>query len=58
MTYVVVTQDGIGRISGNTPAHIEGLYTEGLECCLAIVFKGKNGRISLIHDTSRIDKKR
>lgn len=57
MTYVVITQDGIGRISESTPANIEGLYTEGLESCIAIVIRGTNARISIIHDTSRIDKK-
>lgn len=59
--YVLITQDGIGRISAkNTHASIDGLYTEGMQSCITIILHGKKGsdeRISLIHNTGRIDKK-
>lgn len=51
MPYIGITQDGIGRIIfDQTDSKFEGLYTEGLETCLAIIIVGSHG-ISLIHNT-------
>ncbi len=52
--YVKATQDGIVRLKyKETPINIEGLYTEGLETCFALIFVGDKG-ITLIHDTDKI----
>lgn len=48
---VEITQEGIGRISkADNPKGIEGLYTDGLQTCVAIALVSAKG-ISLIHAT-------
>lgn len=52
--YIEVTQDGCARlIRGVTPADIEGIYTDGLLTCIAIIIVGANG-VALIHDTGSL----
>ena len=54
--YIEVTQDGIGRISfSQTSDEITGLYTDGIQSCIAIILKGDRG-ISLVHDAGQIDR--
>jgi len=54
--YIEVTQDGIGRISfSQTSDEITGLYTDGIQTCIAIILKGDKG-ISLVHDAGQIDR--
>lgn len=49
--YINITQDGFGRISrADSPADVEGLYTGGLESCIAVVLVGSE-YISLFHFT-------
>lgn len=55
-TYIKITQDGIGRIFFNQRSDIDGLCTDNLETCLAIVLIGNLG-ISLTHNTGRIAQK-
>ena len=52
--YIEVTQDGCARlIRGVSPSDIEGIYTDGLLSCIAIIIVGSNG-IALIHDTGAL----
>jgi len=52
--YIKITQDGLGRIyRAETPANIEGIYTEGLQTCIAILIVGMNA-VSLIHDMGKL----
>ncbi len=52
--FIHVTQDGIGRFSKDkSPEEIEGLYTDDLEICVAVLVIGDKN-ISLIHDTGKI----
>jgi hypothetical protein len=51
--YFEVTQDGIGRLFFNSEEKVQGLFTEKLETCIAIIIIGSKG-ISLIHNTGRI----
>ncbi|GAB4223900.1 MAG: hypothetical protein Tsb005_20120 [Gammaproteobacteria bacterium] len=53
-TYIEVTQDGIARITSNTPTHIHGIYTEDLQTCLAIILVNEEQSISVIHATSKL----
>ena len=43
----------MGRLREKTPSRFNGLYTDGLETCIAIVIAGSGG-ITLIHDTGML----
>lgn len=53
--YLEATQDGIVRLIYNEEAskNVQGLYTGGLQSCIAIIIIGDQG-ISLIHNSGRI----
>ena len=51
--YIEITRDGIGRVTTSTPGDIEGIYTNDLQTCLAIIFVSSNS-ISLIHSTFKL----
>lgn len=52
--FIKVTQGGVARWLRNiTPSDIDGLFTDNLETCVAIIIAGKRG-ITLIHDTRRL----
>jgi len=52
--YMEATQDGVVRLLFNeTGPNIVGLYTEGLQTCLAIIMVGDRG-ISLIHSAGML----
>jgi len=50
--YIEASEDGIVRLDQKTDKNVCGLYTKGLQNCLAIVIHNKEaGRISLMHKT-------
>lgn len=52
--YIKVTQGGIARwLRGVTSSDIDGLFTDNLETCAAVIIAGEKG-ITLIHDTRRL----
>jgi hypothetical protein len=51
--YLHITQDGLGILYKTSPEHILGLYTEGLQSCLAIFAFGEKGML-LIHATRKL----
>lgn len=54
-SYIEVTQDGIVRIMSDTATNLQGIYTEGLETCLAFIVVGKNRKsLSMIHATNKL----
>lgn len=52
--YIKIGQDGIGRLTPESPAQLLGLGTDGLQTCLGIALIGHNGRISLIHKSEGV----
>lgn len=55
MKYIKITMNGSGRISqSSSPVEIAGLYTDGIESCVAIILIGKEN-ISLIHDSGYLN---
>jgi len=47
-----ITQDGLGRLHrSKSPASIAGLFTKGLETCIAVILI-RGDRVTLIHQTS------
>lgn len=51
--FIEITQDAAGIITEQTNAQYQGLYTSGLETCVAMAIKGTNGVI-LIHHSGRL----
>jgi len=48
--FVYITQGGIGRITEETPANIQGLYTDGLSSCVGVLMISQDRkRKVLIH---------
>lgn len=51
--YIEITQDAAGIITSQTSADYQGLYTSGIETCVAIAIKGSDG-VMLIHHSGRL----
>tara|TARA_R110000868_G_C10962074_1_gene768617 strand:- start:5621 stop:6679 length:1059 start_codon:yes stop_codon:yes gene_type:complete len=47
--FINVTQDGIARMSEQTPKHMLGCYTDSLQTCFVYIFVGQNDRVSFCH---------
>jgi len=57
MRLLKVTQDGAAILyDNNTDDNIDGLYTNDLKSCIALLINGKKG-IALIHDSGRLEEK-
>jgi len=52
--FIKITEDGIGRCLATTPSDIEGIYTEEIQTCIAIILIGDQ-KVSMIHDTGKLN---